>query len=316
MNETISVIIPMYNAAACIGKCLDSLQKQTYNNLEIILINNASTDNTLNIVNQAAKKDSRIKVYHIDKKGVSLARNLGLEKASGRYIGFMDADDFIKPDMYEYLFKLMQAAGADISACNIFYMNKKNSKIYNNKAKNKLLSGFEALKECLENQAVFVSVWNKLYKSEVVKNITFPLLSMSEDFQFLYDVFKKDSRMICGFEPKYYYDKTFGVQDFNQRDLDSLKVFDYILKSETAGAKKERLKFFKNQYLKHLYALFIKACLYPVRVSPAPVISAAKKEYANLIFAKGISLKFKLFASVCLINKKSAKWIKDHILRN
>lgn len=316
MNETISVIIPMYNCADLIGKSLESLRAQTYADLEIILVDNASTDDTLKTAHLAAEKDSRIKVYHTDDKGVSLARNLGLHKASGKYIAFMDADDYVKPDMHEYLLKLLKQSGADIAACNIFYINKHSSKVYNEKQTEKFLKDFDAIKECLANPSIFVSVWNKLYKRETVENIRFPLVGMSEDLQFLYDVFSGGASMICGFEPKYYYDKSINNPYFAQRDLDSLKVFDYILKSETAGAKKERIKFFKNQYLKHLYALFIKACLYPVRVSPAPVISAAKKEYANFIFAKGISLKLKLFATICIINKKLAKWINKHFIRN
>lgn len=307
MNPTISVIVSIYNCSSSMDRTLRCLREQSYKNLEIILIDNASTDDTFTKACLTAEQDARIKVYYTEQRGVSLARNLGLEKATGHYIGFMDADDYATPDMYEYLLKLITKYSSDISSCNIFYLQSPLCKLYHNKEKDKIVFGFQAIQECLQNQAVFVSVWNKLYKREVVEKVRFPSVGMSEDLQFLYDIFQNQHSMICGFAPKYYYDKTTGTTEFAQRDLDSLKVFDYILNKERTMGTKKQINFFKTQYLKHLYALFIKAALYPLRVSPENIIQIARKEFLNLIFSKYISFKFKLFSFVCLINRNLAK---------
>ena len=105
MNIKISIIIPVYNSAKYLRKCLNSIINQTFDNIEIICINDGSTDNSLSIINEYAKIDSRIKVYTIENKGVSAARNYGILVATGEYIGFVDSDDYIDLNYYEEMMK-------------------------------------------------------------------------------------------------------------------------------------------------------------------------------------------------------------------
>ncbi len=105
MNDLISVIVPVYNVKNYLEKCLDSIINQTYKNLEIILINDGSTDESLDICYMYEKKDNRIKVYNQENHGLSYTRNRGIELARGKYIGFVDSDDVISPFMYEFLYK-------------------------------------------------------------------------------------------------------------------------------------------------------------------------------------------------------------------
>ena len=105
MNDLISVIVPVYNVKNYLEKCLDSIINQTYKNLEIILINDGSTDESLDICYMYEKKDNRIKVYNQENHGLSYTRNRGIEIARGKYIGFVDSDDVISPFMYEFLYK-------------------------------------------------------------------------------------------------------------------------------------------------------------------------------------------------------------------
>ena len=105
MNDLISVIVPVYNVKNYLEKCLDSIINQTYKNLEIILINDGSTDGSLDICYMYEKKDNRIKVYNQENHGLSYTRNRGIELARGKYIGFVDSDDVISPFMYEFLYK-------------------------------------------------------------------------------------------------------------------------------------------------------------------------------------------------------------------
>lgn len=115
--HTISVIVPIYNAAPYLGKCIESLINQPYTALQVILVNDGSTDNSLAIAQQYAAKDTRIEVYSQSNQGQSVARNLGLEHARGEYISFVDADDYVDSDFYTYL---MQHIG-DLDCVQIGY---------------------------------------------------------------------------------------------------------------------------------------------------------------------------------------------------
>ena len=116
-EKLVSVIIPAYNIEDYIGRCLDSIISQTYKNLEIIVVDDGSRDYTGEILDNYAKKDRRIKVIHKENGGVSSARNKGIEAAEGDYIGFIDGDDLIEPEMYKTLVDLLEEENADIAHC-------------------------------------------------------------------------------------------------------------------------------------------------------------------------------------------------------
>ena len=114
----ISVIVPVYKVEPYLRKCLDSIINQTYRNLQIILVDDGSPDNCGAICDEYASKDSRIEVIHQENGGVSAARNAGLKLAAGDYIGWVDSDDWIEPDMYAYMLENMQKYEADIAVCS------------------------------------------------------------------------------------------------------------------------------------------------------------------------------------------------------
>lgn len=120
MENLISIIIPVYKSEVFLNKCLDSIINQTYKNIEIILVNDGSPDNSGKICDQYAKKDERIKVIHKENGGVSSARNLGLKNATGKYITFVDSDDWIEPDMYECMIKKLQENNVDMVRCSYY----------------------------------------------------------------------------------------------------------------------------------------------------------------------------------------------------
>lgn len=116
----ISVIVPVYKVERYIHQCIVSILNQTYQDLEILLIDDGSPDKCGEICKEYAKKDSRIKVFHTENHGLSAARNVGLQIAKGEYIGFVDSDDWIEPDMFEILLRRLEETGADISVCEIW----------------------------------------------------------------------------------------------------------------------------------------------------------------------------------------------------
>ena len=162
----ISVIVPIYNAEAYLNRCLDSIINQTYSDLEIILINDGSTDNSLDICLEYASKDKRIVVYNQTNKGISKTRNKGIELATGDYIGFVDSDDIISPRMYETLYNLMTDEKCLIAGCQYTKFTSsckfKEDKNYISYTKE------EALKKNL-NEEISNFLWDKLIKEELYK---------------------------------------------------------------------------------------------------------------------------------------------------
>ncbi len=206
MNELISIIIPVYNVEKYIGKCIDSLIKQKYDNLEIILIDDGSSDNSGEICDKYAKKDKRIKVIHKKNSGQADSRNIGISKASGKYIGFVDSDDYIDKDYYNRLYKTLVKNNADVVTCkyqNVYNDDYRKEEIGNN-IRETILDNQEALKELLLSQ-IDNYVWNKLYKREIWENIKFPIGKKMEDLGIMYLVIKEAKRIVITDYVGYYY---------------------------------------------------------------------------------------------------------------
>lgn len=175
----ISVIIPVYNVELYLRKCLDSVLNQTYRNLEIILVDDGSTDNSGAICDEYSEKDARIQVYHTENRGLSAARNLGLNETNGEWIGFVDSDDWIDPDLF-------QRAIDSICTADILCFSK-NEGIY---------TGVEALAENISG-TISSSAWRKLYRKECFLTVRFPLGRVYEDAATTYKVLNAASFVRC-----------------------------------------------------------------------------------------------------------------------
>lgn len=172
MNENkISVIVPVYNIENYIEKTVESIRNQTYQNLEIILVDDGSSDNSGRILDEIAAKDSRIKVIHQENGGVTSARISGIKMATGEWIGFVDGDDFIEPDMYDVLLKNAIENKADISHCGYQMVFPSRVDYYHN-TKRKVIQDFQkGLYDLLSGDYVEPGLWNKLYRSSIVKDV-------------------------------------------------------------------------------------------------------------------------------------------------
>ncbi len=171
MNKLISVIINVYNCEDYIGRCLDSVINQTYKNIEILIVNDGSTDNTLNIIKKY--KDKRIRIINQDNMGLSKSRNVALDNAKGDYLYFVDADDYIELDAIEYLYNMIKKDKTKIATCNsIDIFDNKN--IINKSVDNKsIISSVDLLKKVLLNDGRHGCTWNKLTHKSVYKDIRF-----------------------------------------------------------------------------------------------------------------------------------------------
>lgn len=171
-NIKISVIVPVYNAEKYLEQLVESLINQTFKEMEFIFVNDGSTDDSLNLLNELALKDERIVVIDKDNEGVSVARNTGLKKASGCYIGFVDADDFVAENMYEKLYTVAEKNNADVVSCGYNFYSESEIKPMLNDCE--LMMNQEQSISCLiDNKILGMSIWNKLYKSEILKDVWF-----------------------------------------------------------------------------------------------------------------------------------------------
>lgn len=195
----ISIIIPIYNVEKYLSRCLDSVLAQTYKNLEILLIDDGSTDSSAIICDEYARKDVRIKVFHKSNGGVSSARNLGLDKARGEYIGFIDADDEIHPDMYQMLFTQLQQTKADIAACQVEYIKEGVTPTFS--VMNRKQFVFESPEDmciCLGGGYYLGGITcNKLFSKNVIKEIRFNVKTVrAEDTEFLIRISDNVNRFV------------------------------------------------------------------------------------------------------------------------
>lgn len=173
MEDLISVIIPVYNVEKYLDECIESITNQTYKNLEIVLVDDGSIDNSGKICDEYAKKDNRIKVIHKENKGVSSARNEGLKKSSGNWISFVDADDWLENDFCITLLNKAIETKADIALCGYNRIVNGNTEKINPSDKDLFFSSEEYLVKSLNPQTGFGFCHMKLIKREILKNIIF-----------------------------------------------------------------------------------------------------------------------------------------------
>mgnify|MGYP004658611791 CR=1 FL=1 len=218
MQELISVIVPVYNVEKYLKKCIKSIMNQSYTNLEIILINDGSTDNSGKICDELKEQDKRIKVIHKSNGGLSDARNAGLKIANGKYIGFVDSDDYIAEDMFETLYSINKKYDSDISIVSFYEIYK--DKVIGVRDSKKLqeLTKIDAMKELLIDTNIQSYAWNKLFRRELFEGLEFPTNKNFEDIATTLLLFEKANKVVLLEEPKYYYvrrdDSIVGVRNY------------------------------------------------------------------------------------------------------
>lgn len=201
----ISIIVPVYNVKNYLEKCLQSICGQTYKNLEIILIDDGSSDGSGELCNLFAQRDGRIKVIHQANAGQSAARNRGLDIAQGEYFGFVDSDDWIEPDMYEFLYHLLKENEADISICS-HYRDKGGKSVAKYASGERFVfTRDEAIRALAVDKHVRNYMVDKLFKRSLFAGIVFPVNRVFEDLAICYRVFYGAEKIVMQDTPKYHY---------------------------------------------------------------------------------------------------------------
>lgn len=230
----LSIIVPVYNVALYIRECIDSIINQTYPDIEIIIVDDGSTDESPEIVDNLARIDDRIKVIHQKNKGLPGARNTGLSIAEGEYVGFIDSDDRIKPNMYEVLIDNIQKHDADLSVCN-FLRFSKSSSVISHRYRDNVVT-YDNLNSCVFYDMIIDSSCNKLYKLDIIRKnkIFFEDKSIvpQEDFYFLIKYFAHINKVSTVSDPLYEYRiRKSSITNSNQPDdfiQGSIRIVDKV----------------------------------------------------------------------------------------
>lgn len=229
-NELISIIVPVYNVMEYLEECVQSICAQTYRNIEIILVDDGSTDNSGKKCDELAKADSRIRVIHKKNGGLSDARNRGIEEARGQFVGFVDSDDWIEPDMYHLLYTNCIINSSDISVCG-YYRDYLDKSIKGNNKKEGTFLRDEALSLLLEGVYIQDHAVTKLYRKELWQNVRFPIDKIYEDIRTTYRVFLNSHNVTVIDKPLYHYRQRAGSivrSGFNDKKLEWINALNEL----------------------------------------------------------------------------------------
>ncbi len=312
----ISVIVPVYKVEDYLHRCIDSILGQTHKNLEIILVDDGSPDQCGKICDQYAKKDSRIKVIHQLNMGLSMARNNGLEIASGEYVGFVDSDDQIAPTMYETLMKIMRNHKVEVAECP----HKKGDEIvYQESEDDKIVQTFdEAVQR--KNDRSFNNVTNKLYRYDLIKEMKFVKGKIMEDIIFTSEIWSKIDKI--GFSPKSLYIYTVDSPSilrsaYSHKKIEGLWVintaFENFLKLARTESAREvlRQKLLKT-LLAHFHSLLDSPELDPAKKNMKKMVRLIRRNskfrYHNLYFTLINCLPLSVYRVFHKMNSRRIHW--------
>lgn len=252
----VSIIVPVYNVENYLDKCLNSLVNQTLKDIEIIIVNDGSTDNSEKIIKKYTKKYQNIKYIKKNNEGVSEARNVGLEQATGEYIGFLDSDDWVEPNMYELMYQKAKSENFDIVACDTQAIFPNTKTYISSNIKNDYVKNTELMIDA------YAVIWNKIYKKDIIQNIKFKKnMNFCEDVEFLYMVYSKINKIGVIKEPLHNYLQREGsLTNVYDKKLYQLieamdDIVEYYKKNKIYYKYKKELEY---TYVRYLYATFIK----------------------------------------------------------
>lgn len=250
MEKLVSIIIPIYNTSQFLKQCLDSVCSQTYSNIEILLINDGSNDNSEDICLEYRRKDNRIKYFYKENSGLSDARNYGINEASGDFIYFVDSDDFVEKDLIQHCVKQILEYDADIVEIDFALFDGNN---YKKKKGSHLLclNQFEAVRTICRGNMIENNAWSKLYKAELVKKVSFLSGRFAEDIIYNLSILPLCNRVLVDTR-HYYYNYRIQENSIMNNKVFSDKHYEYILDLE------EIVRNCDKKYYKYLQAKIIR----------------------------------------------------------
>ena len=256
----ISIIVPVYNVEEYLIKCIESIIGQTYTNLEIIIVNDGSPDNSGKIADDFSQKDARLRVIHTTNRGVSAARNSGIEKSKGEYVAFVDSDDYLAPDFVEYMLDIVKKTGAYFAMSTKCYKSPNEAQIENGEIE--IFSPEEAATALLYPY-IEIGCWNKLFCRNFLirNNIKFPVrFHMGEGLNFIVNAAQLSNCVGVGNKKVYYYRKdnpnSATTKESVEKFINALAAIDNIRKNAILNTSAFNIALNFHQYLTTFYALY------------------------------------------------------------
>ena len=256
MEHKLSIIMPVYNVAEYVEKSVLSILQQTYKNIELVLIDDGSTDGSSEICQRLAESDSRIGLIRKANQGVSAARNDGLSAATGDYITFADSDDWVEQDAYEKMMEYLQQTNADICVMGFTPEGNDGFVSFLKKEVKQVLSQHDAINNLIDGKVYTWSIWDKIYRRELLSDIAFDKdIANGEDLLFNWQAFRKAYKVAYIPLHGYHYVQRMSsmTNTFSVKKMTVMKAFEII----TADCKNESylLRIIKEKYISTLIGL-------------------------------------------------------------
>ena len=267
----ISVVVPVYRVEQYLDKCVSSILSQTYDNLEVLLVEDGSPDGSGAICDRWAQMDNRVRVFHQENAGGGAARNKALDNARGELIAFVDSDDYIAPDMFEYLYSLLQQ-GADIAECG-HLETEQDDVCFDKSAESVRWYSAEQAMICHIRDTIFQQlIWNKLYRREVVEGVRFPVGTKIDDEFFTYRLLGNAKRLARSERLCYAY---------RQQASSVMHQQNPVKKLEGLRAKRQRLEFLKNKFptlVEMAKVELMLSCIYALQAFQSNMAGSERKD--------------------------------------
>ena len=303
-EELISVIVPVYNAEQYLERCVNSIINQTYRNLEIILVNDGSTDQSGELCDSFALQDKRIRVFHKENGGSGSAKNTGFAVATGEYLALVDSDDWIEPDMYQSLLSTLKEYNAQIIACGIRKVTDNGEIAYYNDCLNERIqyTTEEALLELPKNERITNSMCNKLFHKRTIQDLRMDESIAFDDDPFVPKCIARAEKIFYTAEPFYNY---YQRQNSISSNVFSAKLFDWVT------ADRMRLDFYRECFpqcenaaaiayigtcLKVYYQAAVSKKCNTEKIQLERELKETLRNYHDLPFSKKQKAKTKLFS--------------------
>jgi len=319
MPIELSIIVPVYNLVELLPRCIDSILNQTFRNFELILVNDGSTDHSSAVCHEYAKKDARVRVIDKVNGGVASARNAGLDVAEGTYVGFVDNDDYIHPNMYEILIDTARTYSSTIVVCDFLKVNEETSLSDHLSPRINQMTHFDYLEASdqlfSDNRVTFVCPWNKLYRRELFTEIRYEVGSITDDETVAHKLYYLSKKTTYIKAALYYYVQ----RPESQMGTFSIKRFDAVY------ALKDRELFYKEKNEIHLhkkaliqyaekffwYYYFAKTSMTQIDAELSELKGTFNRSLMDLLKHQEISVKQKLMFILFRIHPPLFEWIRD-----
>jgi len=302
LEPKISIIVPVYKVEPYLHQCIDSILAQTYSNLEVIIVNGVSSDNCGKICDEYAVGDFRVIVLHKPSRGLSDARNAGIDIATGDYLSFIDGDDWVETDMIELLYSNLVEYNADLSMCNFFFSYRNHETPLCDNRKILELDRWQAVKQCFKGENFPVAARGKLYRKEIFDTARYPSGNHCEDVFAIMDVLSKANVIVGETAPKYHYRMRKSsltkevYSGFSYKIMDVVAAYEHSLQTAIASIP-DAEEFCRAMLIKtNFYVLHI--ILSEKNHTQLPeykkILSTLRKEYKFIINSDAFTTKEKI----------------------